>query len=99
MSPLVIGLICFILGGAGGFGAEWYVVSHAPPKTVTNNYTTTQNVQTKSTSIQKNDQSQETIILQDAKTNFRFVNIKGDGVTNRSYYFSSKTNEAHKTNK
>ena len=99
MNILVACLISFIIGGGAGFGAEWLVVKNAPPKTVIQNITTTQNVQTKTTAIQTADQSQSTIILQDAKTNFRYVVIGGNGTTNRKYYFSSKTNTSHKTNK
>ena len=99
MSPLIVGLVCFILGGAGGFGAEWYVVSHAPPKSVTNNYTTTQNVETKSTSIQDVNQSQASYMIVSDKTNFKHVSIDGNGKTNYSIYVSSRTNTSHKTNK
>ena len=102
MNILITILISLACAAGGWFGGSLYTAHHdesLPPKTVVQNITTTQHVETKSTSIQQADQSQSTIILQDNKTNFRYVSIQDDGRTNRTYFFSSKTNIQHKTNK
>ena len=92
---VITAVVGILLGGTGMAIHD----NTLPPKTVIQNYTTTQNVQTKSTAIQTVDQAQSTIILQDAKTNFKYVVVGGNGTTNRRYYFISKTNVSHKTNK
>lgn len=95
MTTLIIScLVSFILG-VGSMGV--YTMCQ-PPKTVINNYETIQNVESRNEQINRQDQSQTTIILQTDRTNYRFVDIKADGKTNRTYKFISVTNRTSKTN-
>lgn len=95
MTTLIIScLISFVLG-AGGMGIYTH---YLPPKTVIQNNTQIQNTENNNESIQRVEQGQTTIILQTDRTNYKFVDIKFDGKTNRTYKFISKTNRSTKTN-
>lgn len=91
---IIAGLIGIVLGasGMGVYSAK------QPPKTIIQNYETIQNVESKNENIQRVEQGQTTIILQTDRTNYRFVDIKSDGKTNRTYTFRSVTNRSSKTN-
>jgi len=95
MTTLIIScLISFILG-AGSMGVY---TMYQPPKTVIQNNTQIQNTENNNENIQRVEQGQTTIILQTDRTNYRFVDIKADGKTNRIYKFRSVTNRTSKTN-
>lgn len=91
-------LICIgIILGATGMGVYDF---NKPPKTQIINQTTIQNVDTKTSSIQQVDQSQNMIqLLPPNGTNFKYVQWQGQGKTNNYTFKSSTTNNKSKTNK
>lgn len=94
LSTIIACLVSFILGISGHAVYTMY----QPPKTVIQNTTQIQNVENNNENIQRVEQGQTTIILQTDRTNYRFVDIKADGKTNRVYTFRSVTNRTTKTN-
>ena len=91
--------ICIIAGLLVGGGGMAIHDQHQPPKTTIQNIYTSQQVQTKQTTVQSSDLSQSTIILQNGQTNFKYAIIRGTGKTNTVVKFVSKTNFSSKTNK
>lgn len=95
MITYALSVLVGILLGAVGMGVH---VHSLPPKTVIENNTQIQNVENRNENIQRVEQGQTTIILQTDRTNYRFVDIKADGKTNKTYKFTSVTNKTSKTN-
>lgn len=102
MNILYVIIIAFACAVGGWFGGSITTGIHdqkLPPKTNIQNINTVQNVETKTSSVQESDQSQTTIILQTDRTNYKFVHIQGQGKTNATYFFQSKTNTKKTTNR